>query len=98
MTRSTSVQVIGPHVLYPAVTDLSTVENIAKLRGNIGHEFVLFVQSMIAAGLTGVLPSLKHPTSIPHSLRVWQPRWASKSRSWRVVRGGSAIFLVLLNR
>jgi hypothetical protein len=36
----------------PAVTDLSTLENIAKLRGNIGHEFVLFVQSMIAAGLT----------------------------------------------
>lgn len=44
--------VIGPHVLYPAITDLSTIENIAKLRGNIGHEFVLFVQSMIAAGLT----------------------------------------------
>lgn len=44
--------VIGPHVYYPSVTDLSSLENIAKLRGNIGHEFVLFVQSMIAAGLT----------------------------------------------
>ena len=44
--------VIGPHVYAPIVTDLSTMANISKLRGNIGHEFVLFIQSMIAAGLT----------------------------------------------
>lgn len=36
--------VIGPHVFYPSVTDLSSLENIAKLRGNVGHEFVLFIQ------------------------------------------------------
>eukprot|EP00040_Diaphanoeca_grandis_P021946 m.117418 g.117418 ORF g.117418 m.117418 type:complete len:1285 (-) comp28579_c0_seq1:26-3880(-) len=45
--------VFGPHVYYPSVTDLSTLENVSQLRGTIGHEFVLFVQSLIAAGLTG---------------------------------------------
>lgn len=44
--------VIGPHVFVPSVTDLSTVANVAELRGTIGHEFVMFIQSMIAAGLT----------------------------------------------
>eukprot|EP00038_Savillea_parva_P019941 m.29771 g.29771 ORF g.29771 m.29771 type:complete len:1290 (-) comp4631_c0_seq1:347-4216(-) len=44
--------VIGPHVFYPVVTDLSSVENVALLRGTIGHEFVQFIQSMVAAGLT----------------------------------------------
>jgi ABC-type uncharacterized transport system fused permease/ATPase subunit len=46
------VYVIGPHVFYPSVTDLTTIENVAQLRGTIGHEFVLFIQSMIAAGVT----------------------------------------------
>ena len=47
--------VIGPHVYAPILTDLTTLANISKLRGNIGHEFVLFVQSMIAAGLTAMI-------------------------------------------
>lgn len=46
------VYVLGPHVFYPSVTDLSVLENVAQLRGTIGHEFVLFIQSMIAAGVT----------------------------------------------
>eukprot|EP00039_Didymoeca_costata_P029327 m.24190 g.24190 ORF g.24190 m.24190 type:complete len:1249 (-) comp7584_c0_seq1:100-3846(-) len=44
--------VLGPHVFYPSVTDLSTLENISKLRGFVGHEFVLFMQSMTAAGIS----------------------------------------------
>lgn len=40
--------VIGPHVFTPIVSDLSTVENVALLRGTIGHEFVMFIQSMVS--------------------------------------------------
>ena len=46
--------VIGPHIKSgPTAHAPNTLEAIAKLRGDIGHQFVLFVQSMIAAGLTG---------------------------------------------
>lgn len=46
--------VIGPHIKGGAAGKApDTLEAIAKLRGDIGHQFVLFVQSMIAAGLTG---------------------------------------------
>eukprot|EP00659_Diplonema_papillatum_P008489 gene8489-13107_t len=45
--------VVGPHLYLQKVKpDLTTVANIAKLRGDIGHQFVLFVESMIAAGAT----------------------------------------------
>lgn len=44
--------VFGPHVFFPSVTDLSSLDQVAKLRGNLGHQFVLFIQSMIAAGVT----------------------------------------------
>ena len=45
--------VIGPHLfLTKGRADLTSIESIAKLRGDIGHQFVLFVQSMIAAGTT----------------------------------------------
>lgn len=48
--------VIGPHIKSGAGAKApDTLEAIAKLRGDIGHQFVLFVQSMIAAGLTGAL-------------------------------------------
>jgi hypothetical protein len=57
--------VIGPHVYSPSVTDLSTLENIAKLRGNIGHEFVLFIQ----VGCTGIIPCIYFPLS-PHACRT----------------------------
>lgn len=45
--------VIGPHILAPRRRrDLSKLGDIAALRGAVGHQFVLFVQSMIAAGMT----------------------------------------------
>ena len=47
-----SAFVFTPHVFFPSVTELGSIDAMATLRGNIGHEFVLFIQSMIAAGLT----------------------------------------------
>ena len=45
--------VVGPHLfLTGAKPKLDSIKAIAKLRGDIGHQFVLFVQSMIAAGTT----------------------------------------------
>eukprot|EP01064_Diplonema_japonicum_P011936 TRINITY_DN1939_c0_g2_i1.p1 TRINITY_DN1939_c0_g2~~TRINITY_DN1939_c0_g2_i1.p1 ORF type:complete len:1264 (+),score=335.42 TRINITY_DN1939_c0_g2_i1:200-3793(+) len=45
--------IITPHLFWQeAKPDLSSIANIAKLKGDIGHQFVLFVQSMIAAGTT----------------------------------------------
>ena len=45
--------VIGPHILAPRRRrDLTKLADIAALRGAVGHQFVLFVQSMIAAGVT----------------------------------------------
>ena len=45
--------IIAPHVLLQKnKLDLTNLKAIAKLKGDIGYQFVLFVQSMIAAGTT----------------------------------------------
>eukprot|EP01060_Flectonema_neradi_P032685 TRINITY_DN5245_c0_g1_i1.p1 TRINITY_DN5245_c0_g1~~TRINITY_DN5245_c0_g1_i1.p1 ORF type:complete len:1290 (+),score=243.20 TRINITY_DN5245_c0_g1_i1:78-3872(+) len=45
--------IIAPHALFrKGKLDLTNLKAIAKLKGDIGYQFVLFVQSMIAAGTT----------------------------------------------
>mmetsp|Transcript_17915 Transcript_17915/g.50472 ORF Transcript_17915/g.50472 Transcript_17915/m.50472 type:complete len:1265 (+) Transcript_17915:174-3968(+) len=45
--------VIGPHIMWPRrKRNLNSIEDLAALRGAIGHQFVLFVQSMISAGVS----------------------------------------------
>jgi hypothetical protein len=84
--------VIGPHIKTGAAAKApDTLEAIAKLRGDIGHQFVLFVQSMIAAGLTGacVRVSLRvcvRARVLAPPKRVWRT-FASKKGIRGALRG-----------
>ena len=61
--------VVGPHIKGgPNAQAPKTLEAIAKLRGDIGHQFVLFVQSMIAAGMTGVYAQQNRLVSVRSSM------------------------------
>jgi ATP-binding cassette, subfamily D (ALD), peroxisomal ABC transporter len=42
--------VIGPHALRKDLGD-GSLKALAELRGNLGHQFVLFVQSVVSAGV-----------------------------------------------
>lgn len=85
--------VIGPHVFYPVVTDLTTVENVALLRGTIGHEFVMFIQSMVAAGLTAqmgkqlqkVAGSAGRLNELLHALTTLKAARSKSNQVWQIL-------------
>ena len=81
----------GPFIMR--TLDLSTLAGISQVRGQIGHQFVLFVQCMIASGVTGKMldklgtvlapaSPLAHTISCQHARarRVWRAQAASRGR------------------
>ena len=85
---------LGPHVLFKKEggRDTKSIAGMAKLRGDLGHQFVLFTQTMIAAGVSAKMLRLIQRVASPAGrVHAFLTKLKEDQTSKEIVDSGSIV-------